>query len=183
MLQTIVIGNVGADAQVKNKDGREFTTWRVAHNDTWRDAAGVEHSNVVWVDCIMNGRPNVAEYIKAGTQVVVMGNTQLRVYSSQKDRCMKAGLQINVTQVQLLGGSTDAVPRRLYDEHGVLHDVQKFYLTDVKGAQLMSQRGAVFTTDSNGWVTPVANGSESTSANGNNDESQQNADGSPAEVY
>ena len=40
MLQTTVIGNVGADAQVNNKDGREFVTFRVAHNDTWTDQAG-----------------------------------------------------------------------------------------------------------------------------------------------
>lgn len=172
MLQTTVIGNVGADAQVNNKDGREFVTFRVAHNDSWTDAAGQPHSNVVWVDCIMNGHPKVAEFIKAGTQVVCIGRTSLRVYSSAKDRCMKAGMTINVENVQLLGGMTDAVPRRLYDEHGVQHDVTKWYLTDVKKTTLMSQRGDRFEVDKQGWVKPIAQESP-----------EQNADGSKVEVY
>lgn len=155
MLISTVIGNVGADAQVKNKDGREFITFRVAHNDVWTDQAGQEHSSTIWVDCIMNGKPKVAEFIKAGTQVYISGRTSVRIYSSEKDRCMKAGITINVNSVQLLGGINDDVPRHLYDEHGAQHDVRKWYLTDVKGCVLMSQRGDKFEVDKKGWVQPM----------------------------
>ena len=183
MLQTTVIGNVGADAQVNNKDGREFVTFRVAHNDSWTDAAGQQHSNVIWVDCIMNGHPKVAEFIKAGTQVVCIGRTSLRVYSSQKDRCMKAGLTINVESIQLLGGVTDEVPRRLYDQNGVQHDVAKYYLTDVKSATLMNTRGDQFTTDKKGWVTPVKPAADAAAPKTSQDNQERNADGSPVEVF
>ena len=44
MLQTTVIGNVGADALFQSKDGRDFVTFRVAHNDVWTDQAGQQHS-------------------------------------------------------------------------------------------------------------------------------------------
>lgn len=178
MLQATVIGNVGADASVQSKDGREFVTWRVAHNDTWTDQSGQQHSNTIWVDCIMNGRPKVAEFIKAGTQVVCIGRVQLRTYSSAKDRCIKAGIQIQVESIQLLGGASDDVPRRLYDDHGVQHDVKKWYLTDVKSTMLMSQRGDQFKVDDNGWVSPYA----PTESNTQNDADNVNRaeDGAPA---
>ena len=183
MLQTTVIGNVGADAQVQNRDGQEFVTFRVAHNDTWTDQAGQQHSNTIWVDCIMNGHPKVADFIKAGTQVVCIGRTSLRVYSSAKDRCMKAGLTVKVESVQLLGGVTDEVPRRLYDPAGVQHDVTKYYLTDVKSETLVNVRGDRFVVDQNGWVTPVKPAADAADAGTSQDQQERNADGSPVEVY
>lgn len=155
MLQAFLIGNVGADAQLQAKDGRKFTTFRVAHNDVWTDQAGQEHRTSIWVDCVMNDHPKVAEYIKAGTQVCVWGTITLRVYSSAKDRCMKAGMQINVRSIELLGGKNDVVPAHLYDSQGVQHDVVKMYFTDVKSTILISQRGAQFHVDKKGWVTPI----------------------------
>lgn len=183
MLQTTVIGNVGADAQFQSKDGREFVTFRVAHNDTWTDQSGQQHSNTAWVDCIMNGKPKVAEFLKAGTQVVVIGRTSLRVYSSQKDRCMKAGLTINVENVQLLGGAVDEVPRRLYDDQGVQHDVSKWYLTDVKGVQLSNTRGDKFSVDANGWVMPIKPADAPADSTASGTTQEKNADGSPIKVY
>ena len=172
MLQTTVIGNVGADAQFQSKDGRDFVTFRVAHNDVWTDQAGQQHSSTIWVDCIMNGKPKVAEFIKAGTQVFISGRTSVRVYSSEKDRCMKAGITINVDTVQLLGGINDEVPRRLYDNNGAQHDVKKWYLTDVKSTTLKNVKGDEFNVDAKGRVSPKK--VETT---------ETNADGSPVQVY
>ena len=65
-----------------------------------------------------------------------------------------AGAQINVQSVELLGGSTDEVPRQLVDANGVLHPVTKYYFTDIKGVPLFSQSGQQFDADKKGWVTP-----------------------------
>ena len=43
MLIATLVGNVGADAQKKTADGRNFTTFRVAHNDDWTDQSGQRH--------------------------------------------------------------------------------------------------------------------------------------------
>lgn len=154
MLQAIIIGNVGADAQLQSKDGRDFTTFRVAHNDSWTDQAGQQHTSSIWVDCIMSGHAKVAEYIRQGTTVCVMGTVSLRVYSSEKDRCMKCGMTINVRSVELIGSRPDAVPSRLYDAQGAQHNVQKYYLTDVKSCKLRNMRSDIFDVDASGWVTP-----------------------------
>lgn len=152
MLQQILVGNLGADAMLQEKDGRKFTTFRVAHNDAWTDGNGQRHDNTIWVDCIMQDHPKVAEFLKQGQQVVVIGTVSLRIYSSQKDRCMKAGMTINVQRIELVGGQSDAVPSRLYDSNGAMHEVRKYYATDVRSTVLSSQRGQQFQVDENGWV-------------------------------
>lgn len=153
MLQVIIIGAVGADAKLQEKDGRKFTTFRVAHNDTWTDEAGQQHTSVTWVDCTMNDHPKVAEFIKTGSQVAVIGNASLRIYSSERERRMLPGLRVQVRNVELIGGKPDAVPSRLYDKDGVQHDVTKFYLTDKGAKQLQSSRGELYNVDEHGWVS------------------------------
>lgn len=155
MFTTSIIGHIGADAVTKAENGRSFTTFRVAISRKWRDQQQVEHSETTWVDCVMNERPAVCDYLKQGAMVYVSGDTRLRVYSSAKDRCMKAGLSISVRQVELLGGSSDDVPRRLYDSDGALHEVRKAYYSDVKKCTLLDVRGGQFSVDKNGWITRV----------------------------
>lgn len=183
MFISTVIGNIGADAQVKNKDGKEFVVFRVAHNEVWTDQAGTQHSTTIWVDCIMNGKPKVTEFLKAGTQVAVIGTTTLRTYSSEKQRAIVAGATIRVESVQLLGGQTDDVPRRLYDDNGAMHDVHKAYYSDVKACRLQSQRGDRFNVDANGWITKEAPAPDAAAQAPATDQSQQNADGSQPQIF
>lgn len=162
MLQTSVIGHLGADAEFKNANGKEFVTFRVANTEKWTDDAGQVHENTTWVDCILNGRPNVANFLKRGQQVYAAGSLSLRVYSSAKDRCMKAGATINVKQIELLGGKTDDVPSVLYTEDGA-HEVRVgkfFYAPDLVDFQkegekttLVSKTGERYIADEDCWVT------------------------------
>lgn len=162
MLQTSCIGHLGNDAEFKASNGREFTTFRIAHTDKWTDEAGQPHETTTWVDCIMNGKPGVLDYLKKGTQVFVSGSTSLRVYSSAKDRCMKAGLTINVRQVELLGGKGDDIPSVLYDANtGAQVDVSKWYhapslIRDESQPEflpLVSRSQQRFVCDRQGWVS------------------------------
>ena len=167
MLQQILIGNLGADAEFKSENGHEFTAFRVGHNESWKDTNGNKQTRTQWVDVVMNGKPNVLPYLKKGTMVFVIGSVTTRIYSSEKDHCMKAGLQISAQRVELLGGTTEAVPRELVDSQGRIYPVQKYYLVDAANCTLMSKSGQQFTVDSHGWCYPVA--MSNVSANYQND--------------
>lgn len=164
MLQSTLIGYLGADAVVKNINGKEFTTMRIANSSRWTDDAGNVHEETIWIDCNLNGTPAVNEYLKKGQLVMVQGNTSLRVYSSAKDRCMKAGMTIHVKAIELLGSKTDEVPSVLYKgETGEKVDVQKFYhckdcvsmQDDAPDTQLLDSRGRIYKATAKGWVTPA----------------------------
>lgn len=155
MLQASVCGYLGADAEVKNVNGQEFTTCRVAHTDRWKDQAGQTHESTQWIDLTLNGKPAVVDYLKQGTMVYAAGHVKLRCYSSEKARGFVAGLTISVVTIELLGGNTDAVPARLYDAAGNMVDVVKYYHCELSGAQLTNGRGKSFISDDNGWVIPL----------------------------
>lgn len=157
MLQALLIGNIGANAQVKVSDGQEFVTFRVAHNEAYTKQDGTKVEKSMWIDCTMscaNGRPAVLPYLVQGALVFIQGSVSTRVYSSEKDRCMKAGISIKVQKVELLGGVADAVPRRLYTKDGVMVDVSKHFWCSEKATQLLSQSGKLFNVDANGFITP-----------------------------
>lgn len=163
MFQSTIIGNLGADAEVKSSNGKEFTTFRVAHTDRWKDENGQNHDVTQWIDCVLSGQPNVVQYLKKGTQVYVSGNSQLRTYSSPKDKCIKAGLTINVRSIELIGGKPDIVPNVLYRaDTGEQVDITKWFLArnlireenDQEYIALLSRSQEQYVCDRQGWVTP-----------------------------
>ena len=156
MLTANLIGNLGGNAEIKAVDGREFVTFRVAHNETTKNVDGTRVERVQWVDCTMScdgGRPAILPYLVAGTSVFIVGSLITRVYSSAKDKCYKAGLTIRVQRVELLGGRNDVVPSRLYDTEGVQHDVTKYYHVDTKSCTLRDSKGTEYIIDANGWAS------------------------------
>lgn len=165
MFKAIVIGNLGADAEVKQSNGREFVTFRVAHTNEFTNQDGTKVSDTIWVDCIMGSVTGVTEYLKKGTQVYLEGNMSLRVYSSAKDRCMKAGVTIHVSNIQLIGGKAELVPREVIDpEDGSLHNVKKVYLvTDMNGVvepdkykEMVDSKGNSYSLDTLGFIQPYS---------------------------
>lgn len=181
MLKIQVIGNLGADAELHQSNGSEFISFRVAHTETIT-RNGVQTDSVTWVDVTMNGNGGqLLQYLKRGAKVYVDGNVALRVYSSKKDRCMKAGATCFARTVELCGSSSDIVPRELIAQDGILLRVNKYfhieepqYFNQIVFDKNMNQ----YATNENGWVLPVAtttNGQE-TAANDNNNAAGTNAD-------
>lgn len=161
MLKCEVIGNLGADAQVKGENGKEFISFNMAHTDKWTDEAGTVHEQTQWVSCIINDvNTKVLPYLLKGKTVFVRGDARLRVFSSEKERRMVAGMTVNVREVELLGGSSDEVPRQLLTSDGVLIPTYKAYYIDPsmpnKPTVLYDKNMQSFTVDGNGFVSKNA---------------------------
>ena len=54
MLKCEIIGNLGADAEVKESNGSKFVAMNVAHTSRWTDQAQKTHEQTEWVDVTCN---------------------------------------------------------------------------------------------------------------------------------
>ena len=163
MFRAEIIGNLGADASVMESNGSKFVTMRIAHTDAYKDEQGNKHEKTVWVDATMNdAESKLLPYLKQGVKVFVRGNASLRVYSSPKDRCMKAGVTLSVREIELVGGSSDDVPRQLIDPAtGMLYESQKYYWINRDNKemkkddlmQLVDARGNQYVMNKAGFVS------------------------------
>lgn len=160
MLTTIVIGNLGANAEFHSENGNEFVSFKVAHTDRYKGSDGQDKEDTVWVSCVLNGRADkLLQYLTKGTKVCVVGDASVRTYHSKKMQRLVAGVNVFVRQIELIGARPDAVPPYLFDEQGVQHNVLKyFFCQDVKNKPLFDRDGTVFAVDENGWVVPPLQG-------------------------
>lgn len=106
MIRVEMIGNLGADAELKDNNGRKFVSFRVAHTDKWKNSqTGQDNVSTVWASCAINGDAhNLLPYLKKGVKVFVRGSVQLNMYSSPKTHQMECGLNIAVWEIELCGG-------------------------------------------------------------------------------
>lgn len=102
MLKVELIGNLGANAEIKDVNGKKFLTFRVAHTDRFTNAEGVVTENTMWVSCSMNfGLDKLSTYLTAGKKVYVSGTLDAKVYKGN-DGAFHAGLTIFVREIELL---------------------------------------------------------------------------------
>lgn len=165
MFSSMVIGNLGSDAEIVSSNGAKFVALSIASSVKRKRDDGTEVTETTWIEATLNNTElPIIPYLKAGVKVAVYGYTSLRVYSSKKDRCMKAGAKISVLQIELCGGSNDEIPRQLVDpDTSVLYDVKKYYWcpVDTRGMkkeekrELLDTKGNLYQYDHLGFVTPV----------------------------
>lgn len=177
MFTALVIGNLGSDAEVVESNGKKFVTLSIADSRKFKKDDGTEVSQTTWIDAIINDpEAPILPYLRQGVKVCVYGNVSLRVYSSKKDRMMKAGATIHVLSIELCGGSTDTVPRELIDpETAAVYPTSKYYWVGRDNSKmkkddmytLVDAKGRQYIMSKQGFVAPVqvpqgdASGSES----------------------
>lgn len=165
MVKIELIGNLGADAEVKESNGSKFIAFRVADTQKYKDSQGNEVRTTTWFDCTMNDPDSkVFPFLKQGVKVFVRGNMTLRTYSSKQEKRIKAGCNVNVREVELCGGQSEDVPRELIDPvDGAIHQVSKHYWCgrDTKGMkkdeqyELVDSKGNSYMQDKTGFVHTV----------------------------
>lgn len=165
MFKAEIIGNLGADVEIKDYQGGRFATFRVAHSVKFKNQNGQETESTTWIDVNMNDvESKVIPFLKAGTKVFVRGNASLRCYSSPKLKQMVAGITINAWEIELVGGSSDVVPRQLIDpSNGQIFDVTKYYwinhptdgMKQDEYVSFVDKAGREYLMNFGGFVQPV----------------------------
>lgn len=154
MLELQVIGNLGADAQVKEANGSKFVSFNVAHTERWVDAAGVYHESTTWVSCAWSGDGGKAlPYLVSGQKVFVSGRASQRIYSSPTEKKMVPGLNLSVTKLEFIGAAPDAIPRQLFDFEGNLFETIKVWCLSDEDVKRLGEQTKLF--DRNGQLYNV----------------------------
>jgi single-strand DNA-binding protein len=106
MLIVEVIGNIGADAVVKDFNGQKFISFSVAHTERYTDGQGQKRERTTWVSCLKYGESAVLGYLKKGTRVFVRGELSAKIYEA--NHAQQVGINCRVRELELLGGGNRA---------------------------------------------------------------------------
>lgn len=122
MLKAEIIGNLGADAVRNQGNDGTYISFRVAHSTTYTNRNSEEVTkNTTWVSCTMNGDGgNLLPYLKSGEKVYVRGNLSSRIFVGH-DGQRHAGLNISVSEIELVGSKAKFTPQEVYQR--LLDDV------------------------------------------------------------
>lgn len=83
-----LLGHLGADPEVKTmQDGSKLATLRVATTERWKDKqSGEKKSRTEWHSVVVfdEGKiPFISQYLKKGTEVLVVGTLRTRKWQDQ----------------------------------------------------------------------------------------------------
>lgn len=97
MLQVQIIGNLGADAEVKEINGKQYSAFRVA---------ATSRNETTWVSILYNYHENLHKYLIKGQQVFVQGDGRVNLYTSKSEGKTSADLSVLASMLQLCGSKT-----------------------------------------------------------------------------
>ena len=107
MLKTTVIGNLGADAIIREWNGKQAISFSVAHNEKYKDSKGVQHDKTTWVNCTLwrNSDTKLVQYLRKGQLVYLEGLPDVKVYQNKAGQFVP-DFSLNITNLQLMGGKS-----------------------------------------------------------------------------
>lgn len=163
MFTASIIGNLGADAELKTINGKVYLTFRVAHSEKFTKQDGTQIEETTWISCITSQFTSLHQFLKRGQKVFVSGECKASIVWRPKTRENVVGLSINVRSIELCGGAKqDEIPSLLYDENGVQRNITKLYWVDVtkdKVNSLWDSSSAQYVVTEQGFVYRHTDGS------------------------
>ena len=86
MIKVEIIGNLGADAQLQEKNGNKFVAFRVANTDKWVDkSTGQVIESTQWISCTLNGDGGaLLPYLKGVRRYLCVATPNLLSFPAQK---------------------------------------------------------------------------------------------------
>ena len=109
MLKASVIGNLGADAELRySPSGQAFLRMNVACNYRARSPEGEWQDRTEWVRATLFGQQaeRLSQYLRKGTKVYVDGRLEARPWTDQQGQ-VRAGLEVIANDVQFMSGRGD----------------------------------------------------------------------------
>ena len=103
MLVSEIIGNIGADAEIKEFSGKKYVSFSVEHSDFNKDQNVNKIEQTTWVSILWYGDGGgLFQYLKKGAKVFVRGRQKVKVYSDKNGNAQCA-INVNASEVQLCG--------------------------------------------------------------------------------
>lgn len=111
MLTVNLIGNLGADAQIKESNGHKFLSFNVAHTEKYVQN-GQPISRTQWVSVAMNHYSDkLLPYLVRGAKIYVYGKLNTNIWYD-KNRVANVSLNIMADNVELCGIKSEATPQQ-----------------------------------------------------------------------
>lgn len=117
--QTIVIGNLGRDPELKFlASGDPVCNFSVAVSEKWNDKSGESKEQTTWfrVATFRKLAEICGQYLKKGSSVQLVGKMVCREY--QKDGVNRESWELHADRMQMLGGRGDGSDGQRSEQNG-----------------------------------------------------------------
>lgn len=111
--KAIIIGRLGADPELRyTPSGQAVTSFNMATNEAWRDAAGATQERTEWHSIVVWGKlaETCAEYLKKGSHVYIEGRLQTRSWDDQNG-VKRYKTEIVAQRMQMLDSKGAGMPQ------------------------------------------------------------------------
>ena len=102
-----VIGNLTANAEVREVSNKKAINFSLATNEKYKDSNGLLVEKTHYFGCTVwrDSNVSVADYLTKGTKLFIEGSPEIEVYKD-KNGDIKGAIKINVQNLEILGGGT-----------------------------------------------------------------------------